>query len=55
MPCSKLSKKKDFLTKSVAQASLEAETNHPEWLVSLLKKTGIIGDTSFMQTIKKVQ
>ena len=29
---------KDFLNKTVAQASLEAETNHPEWLVSLLKK-----------------
>jgi len=29
---------RDFLNKTVAQASLEAETNHPEWLVSLLKK-----------------
>ena len=31
-------RKKDFLTKSVSQASLEAETNHPKWLVSLFEK-----------------
>ena len=31
-------RKKSVLTQAVKQASLEAETNHPEWLVSLMKK-----------------
>ena len=31
-------RKKDSLIEAVSQASLEVETNHPEWLVALLKK-----------------